>query len=239
LHYYTFNIGDYRRDTSHLNLLEHGIYRQLLDSYYLSEQPLCGDDATLMRTHCIRTEEEKAAFKNVLNDFFCLAKDGYRHKGCEKNIAEYREKSSKASKSAKARWDKDANGMRTHSERNANGMLTNNHKPITNNHKPIKKLLAPEGVSSDVWDSFLAQRQKARAVVTDLVVKSIAKEAEKAGWTLEQALTEITNRGWRGFKADWVKEKQFRNVGDRNREVLSGLTRGLVGGGKDVALLGS
>jgi len=40
LHYYTFNIGDYRRDTGHLSLLEHGIYRQLIDSYYLSEKPI-------------------------------------------------------------------------------------------------------------------------------------------------------------------------------------------------------
>ena len=233
VHYYTFNIGDYRRDTSYLTLLEHGIYRQLLDTYYLNEEPLPNDEEWLMRSHSVRTADEQRALKNVLKDFFVLQEDGWHHKGCEKFIQQYRAKSAKAAASAKARWEKDANALRTQSEGNAN------HKPITNNHKPIKRLLAPEGVSSEVWDSFLAQRQKARAVVTDLVIKSISKEAEKAGWTLEDALTEITHRGWRGFKADWVKDKQpYRTSGDRNREVLSGLTRGLIGGGQNVTLLG-
>jgi hypothetical protein len=93
-------------------------------------------------------------------------------------------------------------------------------------------------VSSEVWDSFLAQRQKARAVVTETVIVAIKNEAAKAGWSLEQALTEITARGWRGFKAEWVREKEYKNVGDRNRDVLTGLTRGIVGGGNNVALLG-
>ena len=34
-------------------------------------------------------------------------------------------------------------------------------------------------------------------------------EADKAGWTLEQALSECCLRGWQAFKADWVKEKTF------------------------------
>lgn len=118
----------------------------------------------------------------------------------------------------------------SHHSRNAN------HKPITNNHKPIKTIQAPEGVSLEVWNSFLEQRKKARAVVTDIVIKSIRNEAEKAGWSLEQALTEITARGWRGFKADWVKDK--KTIVDQKMNVLSGLTRGLVGGGKNVTLLG-
>jgi uncharacterized protein YdaU (DUF1376 family) len=232
VHYYSFNIGDYRRDTSYLSLLEHGVYRQLLDTYYLSESPFPDDEEWLMRTHCARTADEMQALKTVLKDFFLL-KDGYwHHKGCEKVIKQYRNKSEKAAASAKARWDKDANALRTQSEGNAN------HKPITNNHKPIKKIQAPEGVSSEVWDSFLAQRQKARAVVTETVIVAIKNEAAKAGWSLEQALTEITARGWRGFKAEWVREKEYKNVGDRNRDVLTGLTRGIVGGGNNVALLG-
>lgn len=233
MHYYTFNIGDYRRDTTYLTLLEHGIYRHLLDTYYLNEAPLPNDEEWLMRSHSVRTADEQRALQNVLKDFFVLQEDGWHHRGCEKIIALYRDKSAKASKSAKARWEKDANALPTQSERYAN------QEPITNNHKPIKKLQAPEGVSSEVWESFLAQRQKARAVVTDLVIKSINNEAQKAGWTLEAALSEITARGWRGFKAEWVKDKPaYKTQGDRTKDVLTGLTRGLVGGGKNVTLLG-
>ena len=131
MHYYQFNIGDYRRDTSHLSLLEHGIYRTLIDTYYLNQQPLCGDDADIMRTHCIRSAEEKEALKNVLKDFFKKTKKGYVHKKCEDQIKKFISKSEKARASAKLRWD--ANALRTHCERNAN------HKPITNNHKQIKE----------------------------------------------------------------------------------------------------
>ncbi len=230
MHYYTFNIGDYRRDTSFLTLLEHGIYRQLLDTYYLNETPLPNDEEWIMRSHSVRTADEQRALQNVLRDFFVLQDDGWHHRGCEKVIATYKDKSAKASKSAKARWEANANALPTQSERYAN------HKPITNNHKPIKTIQAPEGVSLEVWNSFLEQRKKARAVVTDIVIKSIRNEAEKAGWSLEQALTEITARGWRGFKADWVKDK--KTIVDQKMNVLSGLTRGLVGGGKNVTLLG-
>jgi hypothetical protein len=55
----------------------------------------------------------------------------FLHSRCDEDIISYRDKSLKASKSAKKRWEKDANALRTHSEGNAN------HKPLTNNHKPI------------------------------------------------------------------------------------------------------
>lgn len=71
-----------------------------------------------------------------------------------------------------------------------------------------KTVHAPEGVSPEVWDSFVKQRKVARAVITETVIKTIAFEAEKAGWTLEKALAECAARGWRGFKADWVMAKQ-------------------------------
>jgi hypothetical protein len=101
------------------------------------------------------------------------------------------------------------------------------------------KAKAPEGVSPEVWDSFVKQRKASRAVITTTVIKSIQKEADKAGWTLEQALAECAARGWRGFKADWVAEKNLTKSGQRNAAVLSGLTRGLLGGQSNVKLLGN
>jgi hypothetical protein len=101
------------------------------------------------------------------------------------------------------------------------------------------KTKAPEGVSPEVWDSFVKQRKASRAVITTTVIKSIQKEADKAGWTLEQALSECAARGWRGFKADWVANKNLTKTGQRNADVLSGLTRGLLGGQSNVKLLGN
>ena len=34
MHYYPKNIGDYRRDTMNLSLLEHGVYMTLIDQCF-------------------------------------------------------------------------------------------------------------------------------------------------------------------------------------------------------------
>jgi uncharacterized protein YdaU (DUF1376 family) len=205
MHYYQHNIGDYRRDTSHLSLVEHGIYRQLMDSYYLDEQPLCADLAKLMRSHSVRSADEQQSLKNVLADFFELTENGYIHKRCDEVIAEYHGKSDKARASAMARWhsqnkDVDANALPTQTERNAKGMLTNNHKPITNNHIPT-----PEGVTESVWNDYLKIRKAAKKPITDTALKGLIREANKANKTLNEALVICCERSWLGFKAEWLK----------------------------------
>ena len=230
MHYYSHNIGDYRRDTAHLTLLEHGVYRQMLDFYYLNEQPLTGDEAKLMRSLCVRSADEMQAMKNVLEDFFELTSDGYIHKRCDKVIAAFHGKSEKAAQSAKARWaavaeEKNANAMRSHTEGNAN------HKPITNNHKPIKTTtpIAPNGVSDSVFKDFVQLRKGLRAPVTDTAIKGLQREATKAQLSLEEVMVLCCQNGWRGFKAEWIDKK--KTAGEKNRDVLSGLTRGLMGNG--------
>ena len=150
MYYYQHHIGDYRRDTGHLTLLEHGIYRQLLDLYYITEKPL---DANAMRLVCVRSPEEQEAYQRILQDFFFKQNGKWLHKRCEEEIKSFHGKSDKAKDSANKRWNKnkelsDANALPTDSEGNANGMLTINHKPLTINHKPLTKLTTtPEGVS--------------------------------------------------------------------------------------------
>jgi hypothetical protein len=75
--------------------------------------------------------------------------------------------------------------------------------------------------------------------VTQTVIDGIQREATKAGWMLESALAECVIRGWQSFKADWVKDKELSKTGQTNQSVMSGLTRGLVGGGQNVRLLGN
>jgi hypothetical protein len=80
-------------------------------------------------------------------------------------------------------------------------------KTETETKTQTKTAIAPEGVSPEVWDTFVKQRKASRAVITESVIKTITAEATKAGWTLEQALSECAARGWRGFKAEWVMPK--------------------------------
>jgi len=205
MYYYSFNIGDYRKDTVHLSRLEHSIYRDLIDWYYLDESPIPLETQSVSRRLRLATEEERNALVAVLQDFFSQSEDGWRHKRIDSEIAEYHAKceTNRLNGKAGGRPKKAENPVGSQSQPSRNP----NQEPLTNNHKPIKKLPAPEGVSSEVWDSFLQQRQKARAVVTETVIKTIQKEADLAGWSLENALSEIVARGWRGFKAEWVKDK--------------------------------
>lgn len=136
MHYYQFNIGDYMRDTAHLDDMEDLAYRRMLDLYYLKESPLpksIQEIAKLirMRTHC-------ESIANVLREYFTLTDDGYLNEKANANLAEIYEKSEKAKRSAEKRWSnqkvKNANALQSDSERNANGMLPNN--PIPNNPIP-------------------------------------------------------------------------------------------------------
>ena len=82
-------------------------------------------------------------------------------------------------------------------------------KPKTKNQlKDSATVVAtPDGVSSEVWSEFIKQRKIKKAQLTGMVMSGIQKEAEKAGYTLENALKEVVLRGWTSFKAEWVAEK--------------------------------
>lgn len=63
----------------------------------------------------------------------------------------------------------------------------------------------PEGVSQSVWEDFVQLRKVKKAPITPSALSGIMREATKARWSLEQALTECCARGWVGFKAEWVQ----------------------------------
>lgn len=89
--------------------------------------------------------------------------------------------------------------------------------------KPKRKRITvakPEGVSEQVWTDFCALRNKRRAPITETALKGIQREAEKAGITLEEALSTCCERGWQGFKASWYeKDKTEQNVAPRGAEI--------------------
>lgn len=151
MNYFEHHIGDYLKDTAHLALLEHGIYRRLMDVYYTREEPLPADCGRLIGA---RSRDEKAALKAVLDEFFEPAGDGWSHRRCDAEIARFKGKREKAKASADARWSKsernanaDADGMRTHEagyvaekmrthgERNATGAEApaRSQSPVTSN----------------------------------------------------------------------------------------------------------
>jgi hypothetical protein len=65
------------------------------------------------------------------------------------------------------------------------------------------------GVPEQVVRDFKQLRQKLRAPITATAMDGIRREADKAGLSLTNALTLCCERGWRGFKAEWVSGSGF------------------------------
>ena len=226
MHYFQFEIKEWLANTSHLNEQEESYYLRLILYYYDSEKAIPLDPSPVFRKLRIKDFDVGMA---ILHEFFIEIDIGWDHSRCNQEIDRYQSKIEQASKAGKASAEKRFNSRSTVVQ------PIINQESLIINHKSNKTIQAPEGVSIEVWNDFVAQRKKARAVISENVINSINKEAQKAGWTLEQALAECAARGWRGFKADWVKDKQ--TAANRNSTVLSGLTRGLIGGGNNVGLL--
>jgi hypothetical protein len=71
----------------------------------------------------------------------------------------------------------------------------------------------PDGVPESVWADFLATRKAKRAPLTATALDDIAREADKAGMPLADALTMCCARGWQGFRAEWVGGSPAANGG--------------------------
>lgn len=63
----------------------------------------------------------------------------------------------------------------------------------------------PSDVSNETWDDYLALRRAKRAPMTQTALDGLVREAAKAGITLQAVLETCCQRGWTGFKADWLR----------------------------------
>ena len=223
LHYYQFHINDYRGATSHLSNEEDLAYRRLIEMYYDTEAPIPLDLSFVSR----RIRIEQTVILTVLEDFFERTDHGWVNGRAEREIRSYHSFIDKQSSNGKRGGrPKKTQAFPTdnppESQEKPKKSLTTNQQPITTNQ--IKEqtrtgaLLCPPEVSTQVWDDFIAVRKANRSPLTETALRGIEREAQKAGWTLEQALAECAARGWRGFKAEWVREnKTLRDALDKTR----------------------
>lgn len=89
MNYYEKHIGDYIKDTVSLTMIEDGAYNRLIDAYYAKELPLPADLAKVFKAARALTRVEKNAVEAVLDEFFTLTPEGYRHKRCDEEIERY------------------------------------------------------------------------------------------------------------------------------------------------------
>ena len=143
MHYYQFNIADYRKDTVHLTPIEHYIYRTLIDWYYLDESPIPKETQLVLRRLQLGSEH-KENLENVFNDFFVSTEKGWLHKRIEAEISGYSDKCERN----RANGKRGGRPKKTQSVliANQNKSETNpNHKPLTS--KPITNEVLSERVN--------------------------------------------------------------------------------------------
>jgi uncharacterized protein YdaU (DUF1376 family) len=252
MHYYQHHIGDFIKDTAFLTNEEVGIYLKLLWLYYDTESPLPDDLFTLSMK--INARDNESTVTGILKMFFTL-ENGYWHQfRCEKEISNYKEFISDKSKAGKASAIKRAmNKSSTGVEQVLNSsttdeQLTINHKPITINHKPEREKKAtvvacPPTVDQQVWSDWLQIRKAKKLPMTETAWSQIQNEFRKSNLSDQQGVEYCCLSNWASFKTAWYeKNLQEQNSGvsprvQAKQKVISGLTRGLMGG-TNVTLLG-
>jgi uncharacterized protein YdaU (DUF1376 family) len=138
MHYFQFNIADYRSATTHLSNDEDLAYRRLLDMYYDTEQKIPLDAQWVARRLRMGTE----VVETVLADMFEKHEDGWFHARCEEVIQQYKEFAEAGKRGAAKRWgnkgvtppNREANGEAT-SPPNPPPIATINYKLRTNNQE--------------------------------------------------------------------------------------------------------
>lgn len=244
MNYFQLHIGDYEKATAHLTAAEDGIYNRLLRRYYDTEQPIPADIKAVQRLVRARSKDERDAVETVLNEFFSITPDGWRHRRCDEEIEAYQAKKDKARSSANARWSKggrNANAsdesMRTHSERNANASESHcdgnaNQEPITKKEQKQTSLGQQAARFAEFWAVYPNRKGKAAALRTwhrkrldalaDRIIADVqARIAGDRQWLdgyIPHGSTYVNGEGW----LDAIEAPRLRAVAGTGYQPLPG-----------------
>lgn len=238
MHYYQFHIGDYQRDTAHLDDMEDLAYRRMLDLYYKEEEPLPLDIKRLaklirMRTHC-------ECIANVLHEYFERTENGWVNHRAEQDLAEIMVKSAKAKAAAEARWAKktkqkqslNANALQTQCKRNADGMLPITHNPIPKTNNTFSKAPHPSGYVAEGEYFMPTNRYDTQGETYPVTKKQIdnwrklypnvevdSEIRKMIGWLDGNPSKRKTMQGMKRFANNWLAKAQDQG-GQKSGSIL-------------------
>mgnify|MGYP007083857754 CR=1 FL=1 len=108
---------------------------------------------------------------------------------------------------------------RSNDESNANSNASSVTNPLPEKRREEKSIkekkdsatsvACPDSVSQQVWNDWMTVRKEKKAkTLTETGWSGFVKQVEKAGWSLEQAISHCCLKQWVGFEAAWVAPKQ-------------------------------
>jgi uncharacterized protein YdaU (DUF1376 family) len=223
-------VADYISATSRLTTEQHGAYLLLLMDYWKNGAPPDNDQVLAQITKLSHDAWTNA--RTMLEGFFDVCDGHWFQHRLEAEMVKANHNKTANSKRGKAgaaaRWGKkDASSIPGASLEVCSADSTSPSPTPSNNKRKEKatSVACPDSVNQQVWHDFLKMRKTMNKPFSETALKLIIHEAEKAGWSLENALAECCTRGWQSFKADWVKDK-LSNVEVRHNHMAQ-LTRGL------------
>jgi uncharacterized protein YdaU (DUF1376 family) len=228
-------------DTTHLSAAQTGAYLLLLMCAWRSSDCSLPDDDKMLARFARMSPKEWATNRNVIMEFWSKNDTG---RFIQKRLVDERswanDKRDKAITAGKASALK---RKKRHSTDVALGLqLGGNHPTPTPTIKDTTSVVStkntpkaapmgkPADVSDQAWKDFIKQRKEKRAAVTETAISRMRQEADKIGWSLEQAIIETCARGWQGFKAQWIINDQQKgsqnakpDIGNQARDLLEQL----------------
>ena len=74
-------------------------------------------------------------------------------------------------------------------------------------------VLKPSAMSQEVWDKYVAYRNRIKKPLSELAITRFNTEVKKAGITHDAAAIMVIENGWQGFLAEYVKTKAQKHRG--------------------------
>lgn len=220
MHFYPHNIADYRKDTRFLTKLQHWAYRELLDEYYLSEQPITNNEKDLFWRMGATTDEEQQAIKTVLHGFFEETENGFIHKRCDAEIQIYKEIAEKRSRAGKASGisRNRSNTCSTHVQQNEDDVQqTNTQEPSTKNKEPKNIYKGKSDRFDDFWKVWpSSERKQAKAECKKKwESKGLDEFADKIITHVEKMkLTDQWQRGFEPMPSTYINQSRYLDLDD-------------------------
>ncbi len=220
-------------DCSHLTDEEFGRYMRILILMWRTPGCKIPDDPNWISKRMRVDALAYHVHMQTIMQEFCTLSDGYwTQKRLMKEYLYVQGVTEKRRNAAKKRWD---------TENKGNYTMQMDKQSICTAYAPTptptptlkieekepkgstKKIEKPDDVSNQVWEDFLLLRKTKKAPVTETVLKTIRSEAAKIGWTIEQAMAEMSARGWQGFKASFIQREtlELKTSEKKNERTLT------------------
>lgn len=233
LPWFPFYIGDYLKDTQHLNVVEHGMYLKLMLWYYSSGRPIPHEkryaiaDAMGLPADMFGNANTYAMVDALLKEYFVRHGAEWSHKRIEAEIAKRADFNKKQRDRAEKRWCKTATpthatALPDDNPRQSHGNANHNHNILNDSTLSIKKpakpkLAAPDWLDPTMWQSFVEHRTKLRRPMTEKAMQLIFNKLDNMrtkGHNPNLSLEQAIMNGWQGVFTPKTEEP---NNGKENR----------------------